>query len=246
LISESQRLERLAERLRAVEPAQPSPAAKIRAWNLVAADLQKPASTASRRRSAGRLILAGLAAAALLVAGAVAAAADSLPDSTLYPVKGALENVEGAFALTASDQFNHHLSLATTRLREAEAMFARHRLDLADQALARMEDQLAGAATVVKTLKDSDPAISGGLERELQQAVETHDNQLAGLQGQVTNPTAVEAITRARNRAQDALKDAAAPAAHGNGSPSSSPSNKGRGQGSSGSPSNSVKPSRQP
>ncbi|MDQ6692472.1 MAG: DUF5667 domain-containing protein, partial [Candidatus Dormibacteraeota bacterium] len=169
MISESQRLERLAERLRAVEPAQPSPATKIRAWNLVAADLQKPA-TAPRRRSAGRLILAGLAAAALLVAGAVAAAADSLPDSALYPIKGALENVEGAFALTASDQFNHHLSLAGTRLREADAMFARHRLDLADRALGGMEEQLASAATVVQTVKASDPAISGGLERELQQA----------------------------------------------------------------------------
>jgi Domain of unknown function (DUF5667) len=246
LISESQRLERLAERLRSVEPAQPAPAAKIRAWNLVAADLQKPASKALRRRSAGRLILAGLAAAALLVAGAVAAAADSLPDSALYPIKGAIENVEGSLALTATDQFNHHLSLATTRLREAAAMFARHRLDLADQALARMEDQLASAATVVKTVKASDPAVSGSLQQQLQQAVETHDNQLAGLQGQVTNPTAVDAITTARNRAQDALKVATAPADHGQGSPSNSASNKGRGQGNSGSPSSSVKPSRQP
>jgi hypothetical protein len=245
LISENQRLERLAERLRAVEPAQPSPTAKIRAWNLVTADLQKPARAGVTRRSAGRLILAGLAAAALLVAGAVAAAADSLPDSALYPVKGALENVEGVFALTATDQFNHHLGLAGTRLREAEAMFARHRVDLADQALAGMEDQLASAATVVKATKSLDPAVSASLENELQQAVETHDNQLAGLQGQVTNPTAVDAITRARNRAQDALQVAAA-SDLGQGSPKGSPSDKGHGQGGNGSPANSVKPSRHP
>lgn len=243
MISESQRLERLAERLRAVNPAQPSPAAKIRAWNLVSADLQKPANRSYRRRSAGRLILAGFAAAALLVAGAVAAAADSLPDSAFYPIKGTIETVEGAFALTPTDQFNHHLSLAGARLREAEAMFARHRVDLADQALAGMEEQLTNAATVVKTAKATDPAVSASLERELQQAVETHDNQLAGLQGQVTNPTAAAAITTARNRAQDALQVAAAPVDHGQAGSSSSPSDKGHGQGS---PSGSVKPSRHP
>ena len=240
MISESQRLERLAERLRSVEPAQPSPAAKIRAWNLVSADLQKPANRSLRRRSAGRLILAGLAAAALLVAGAVAAAADSLPDSAFYPIKGTIENVEGVFALTPTDRFNLHLSLAGTRLREAAAMFARHRVDLAEQALAGMEEQLTSAATVVKAAKVTDPAVSASLERELQQAVETHDNQLAGLQGEVTNPTAVDAITKARNRAQDALQVAATPADQGQ---DSSASDKGHGQGS---PSSSVKPSRRP
>ncbi|HSO93052.1 MAG TPA: DUF5667 domain-containing protein, partial [Candidatus Dormibacteraeota bacterium] len=241
MISESQRLERLAERLRAVEPAQVSPTAKIRAWNLVAADLQKPTRAGLRNRSAGRLVLAGLAAAALLVAGAGAAAADSLPDSALYPVKGALENVEGVFALTASDRFNHHLALAGTRLMEADAMFARHRVDLADQALAGMEDQLTSAASVVKATQAVDPAVSASLGRELQQAVETHDNQLAGLQGHVTNPTAVDAITRARNRAQDALQVAAAPSDQGQGNPNGSPSDKGRAQGGNGSHANSVK-----
>lgn len=245
MISESQRLERLAERLRAVPPAEVSPTAKIRAWNLVAADLQRPARTGLRRHSAGRLVLAGFAAAALLGAGVVGASADSLPDSTLYPVKGALENLEGVFALTPADKFNHHLALAGSRLLEAEAMFARHRVDLADQALTRMEDQLSGAADLVKETKAVDPALSAGLERELQQAVETHDNQLAGLQGQVTNPVAVDAITRARNRAQNALQLAAAPSDHGQGNPAS-PSDKGRGQGGGGSASGSVKPSHNP
>ena len=243
MISESQRLERLAERLRAVDPARPSPAAKIRAWNLVAADLQKPANRSLGRRSTGRLILAGLAASALLVAGAVAAAADSLPDSAFYPIKGTIETVAGAFALTPSDQFNHHLSLAATRLSEATAMFARHRLDLAEQALAAMEEQLTSAATVVQAAKATDPAVSASLERELQQAVETHDNLLAGLQDQVTNPTAVDAITRARNSAQDALLVAATPLDHGQGGSNSSASDKGHGEGS---PSSSAKPSRHP
>lgn len=245
MIPESQRLERLAERLRAVEPARVSPTAKIRAWNLVAAGLQKPSRVGLRSRSRGRLVVAGLAAAALLVAGTVAAAADSLPDSALYPIKGALESVEGVFAVTAKDQFNHHLALAGSRLVEAEAMFARHRVDLAEQALAGMEDQLTSAAILVKTTKAVDPAVSASLERELQQAVETHDNQLAGLQGEVTNSTAVDAITRARNRAQDALQVAAAPSDQGQGSLNGS-SDKARGQGGNGSASSSIKPSRHP
>jgi hypothetical protein len=246
LISENQRLERLAERLRAIEAAAPSPAAKIRAWNLVSAGLQKPAAGVARERSGARLLVAGLAASALLVAGAIAAAADSLPDSAFYPVKGTIENLEGAFALTAADQFKHHLTLAATRLREADAMFARHRVDLADQALVGMEDQLTSAAAVVKTVKASDAPVAGSLEGQLQQAVQTHDNQLAGLQGQVTNPTAVVAITRARNRAQEALKVAAAAADHGpgngNGNSSASASSSDKGQSASGSPSGTTEP----
>jgi len=248
LISENQRLERLAERLRAIESAPPSPAAKIRAWNLVSAGLQTPVGSSARRRSAVRLVAGGLAAVALLVAGAVAAAADSLPDSAFYPVKGTIENLQGVLALTASDQFKYHLSLAATRLREADAMFSRHRVDLADRALAGMEEQLTSAAAIVKVVKESDPAVAGSLAGQLKNAVETHDNQLAGLQGQVTNPTAVDAITKARNRAQEALQLAAAPADNkpGNGNTSASASATDQGQDSSGSPSISPAPSRNP
>jgi hypothetical protein len=215
--SEGQRLERLAERLRAVEPAPPSPAAKIRAWNLIVAEVEKPAARRRQARSSGRLVLAGLAAAALLVAGTIAAAADSLPDSTLYPVKGVIEAVQGGLALTPAAQFDYHLGLARTRLREAEAMFARHRVDLADAALTSMEGQLTSAATVVRTTRLSEPAIGESLAQQLAQAVETHDNQLAELQGQVTNPSALDAITQARNRAQDALVAASRGADQGQG-----------------------------
>ena len=245
-MSEAQRLEQLAERLRSVEPAMPSPAAKIRGWNLVIAEVQKPTSRRSNARSTVRLVLAGLAAAALLVAGAVAAAADSLPDSALYPIKGTIETVEGAFAFSPAAQFNYHLSLARTRLREAEAMFARHRVDLADRALAGLDEQLNGAALAVQTAKAADPALGTGLERQLQQAVDTHDNQLAGLQGQVTNPAALTAITNARDRAQLALQVAAAPVGNGQGSTETSPSGKAHAQGSPAPPARSPRPSVKP
>ncbi|MDQ6709271.1 MAG: DUF5667 domain-containing protein [Candidatus Dormibacteraeota bacterium] len=246
MIAENQRLERLAERLRAVDPMVPPPAAKIRAWNLISAAVQKPATGRLRARSTGRLVLAGLAAAALLVAGAVAAAADSLPDSVLYPVKGTIEAIQGRFAVSPQDQFSYHLSLAHTRLREAEAMFASHRVDLADQALAGLQQQLSDASGAVKEIRTIDPAAANTLQRELVKAVMTHDNQLAGLQGQVTNPNALNAITNARNHAQQALADAETPGGPGAGNPTNSPSAKPNGNGTPGGPSNTPSPSYKP
>ena len=147
-------MEALAERLRTVEPMAPSPAAKIRGWNLVSAAVQQSATVRSRGHSVKRLVLAALAAAVLLVGGAVAASADSLPDSALYPIKGVVEQVRGALAFSPSDQLTYHLELAQTRLTEAEAMIARHRLDLASQAqsaILKARDRAAQAVQVAQT-----------------------------------------------------------------------------------------------
>jgi hypothetical protein len=232
LTSEGLRLERLAERLRAVDPVAPSPGAKIRGWNLVLAAVEQSSTVRSRVHPIRRLVFAAVAAAVLLVAGAVAASADSLPDSALYPLKGVLENARGALAFNPSDQLAHHLDLARIRLTEAEAMFAGHRVDLADRALIAMEDQLSDAAVLVQREKQTDPALGASMENRLTQAIATHDQQLAGLQGQVTNPTAVSAITAARDRAAQALKLAAKPApSNGHPTPTASPNGNGKGQG---------------
>ncbi len=226
--SELERLERLAERLRAVDTATPSPNAKIRGWNLVLAAVEQSATVRSRAHPVRRLVLAAVAAAVLVVVGAVAASADSLPDSAFYPLKGVLESARGALTFGASDQLTFHLDLARTRLTEAEAMFARHRVDLAEQALSEMNEQLNDAALVVQAEKQSDAAAGASLENRLQQAIATHDAQLAGLQGQVTNPSAVNAIMQARDRAAQSLQTAANPVA--------SPSGTGQGNGAAPSP----------
>ena len=216
---EVQRLEALAERLRATEPMIPSPAAKIRGWNLVAAAVEQSATVRSRSHSVRRLVLAAVAAAVLLVAGAVAASADSLPDSALYPLKGAVEQVRGVFAFSPSDQLTYHLDLASTRLTEAEAMIAHHRLDLAGQALGAMNDELNDAAQVVATENRVDPALASDLQNRLLQAIAVHDGQLAGLQGQVTNPAAQNAIATARDRAAQAVQAANGPGNNGSPNP---------------------------
>jgi len=226
LTSEMERLERLAERLRAVDPVMPSPGAKIRGWNLVLAAVEQSATVRSRTHPVRRLVLAAVAAAVLLVAGAVAASADSLPDSAIYPLKGVMENLRGALAFSPSDKLAYHLDLARTRLTEAEAMIARHRLDLADQALRGLDDQLDDAALVVQAELQSDPALAASLENRLVQAIATHDQQLAGLEGQVTNPAAIAAIAQARDRAAQALQTST-------GNPSASPSGTGKGPSSS-------------
>jgi hypothetical protein len=232
LSSELERLERLAERLRAVDTVAPSPNAKIRGWNLVLAAVEQSATVRSRTHPVRRLVLAAMAAAVLVVVGAVAASADSLPDSAFYPLKGVLENARGALTFGASDQLAFHLDLARTRLTEAEAMFARHRVDLADKALDAMNEQLNDAALVVQAEIQSDPAAGAGMENRLQQAVSTHDAQLAGLQGQVTNPTAVNAIMQARDRAAQSLQTAGNPAgSNGNGNPGASPGGPAQGSG---------------
>jgi Domain of unknown function (DUF5667) len=234
-MSEGQRLERLAERLRAVDPIAPSPGAKIRGWNLVLAEVEHSATVRSRPHPMRRLILATLVAAAFVVVGAVAASADSLPDSALYPVKGVVENLRGALAFSPADRLAYHLDLAQTRLIEAEAMIARHRVDLADKALNALNDQLNAAAIVVQAEKASDATAGLAMESRLEQAVAIHDNQLAGLQGQVTSPAAINAIAKARDRAAQALQTAAAtPTGHG--SPSGSPNSKGQGNGTSTTP----------
>ena len=238
MTSEERRLEALAERLRAVDPAIPSPAAKIRGWNLVSAAVQQSATVRSRSRSVKRLVLAAVAAAVLLVAGAVAASAESLPDSPLYPLKGVVEHARAAFAFSPADQLTYHLDLARTRLTEAEAMIARHRLDLAGQALTAMNDQLTDAASLVQTEKQTDPATAADMENRLLQAIATHDRQLAGLQGQVTNPAALSAISEARDRAAQAAQAAQVaktPGSNGNnGNPN--PSDKGQGSGAASHP----------
>ena len=227
---EARRLEALAERMRAVDPVAPSPGAKIRGWNLVLAAVTQSA-TRRPRVSVTRLVLAAAAAGVLLVAGALAASADSLPDSALYPLKGAWEQVRGTFAFSPSDKLAFHLELSQTRLAEAEAMIARHRIDLAGRALDALDNELDDAAQLVQTAKQNDPAAAAEMQSRLEQAIATHELQLAGLQGQVTNQTALAAISRARDRAIAALQAAEKTGPNDkNGNPSPSP-NGGRGQG---------------
>lgn len=202
---EEHRLDRLADRLRAVDPYVASPGAKIRGWNLVLAAVEQSATVRTRSHPIRRLVVAVVIAAALLVAGGLAASADSLPDSPLYPLKSVLEKARGVLAFSPSDKFTYHLELARTRLTEADAMIARHRLDLAGPALNAFDDQVGAASSVVQAEMRTDPTVATDMANRLRRAVASQDAHLQDLQGQVQNRATIDAITRARDRATHAL-----------------------------------------
>ncbi len=202
-----QRLERLAERLRSLEPALPSAQARTRGLNLALAAIGSPQAV-RRPRSVGRLVLALAAAGAVLIVSTVVASADALPDSPLYQVKSLVEDARGLLLFSAADRVSYHLELANTRLKEAQAMFGRHRDDLAEQALSDLAAQMKDAAAEINSLSASDAQAASLEEQRLEQAIQVHDAQLAGLQGNVTNPQALTAIQAARDRAQQALDQA--------------------------------------
>ena len=218
---EVQRLERLAERLRTVDPFVAPPGAKIRGWNLVLAAVEQSTAARSRAHPVRRLLIGVVVAMVLLVAGALAASADSVPDSPIYPLKGVLESARGAVTFSAADKLAYHLDLARTRLTEAEAMISRHRVDLAGTSLKAFDDQLKSAALLVQTERQVNAPAAARLQDRLRLAVATADQQLADLQGQVQTSAAAGAIIQARQQAADALKIAEAPAAQA--SPTSSP-----------------------
>ena len=94
-------------------------------------------------------IVRGVALAALLVGagmGATVAAADTLPDDILYPVKVASEAVRLALAAMPDDRASVELSIAEHRLSEAEKLAASGRTSDALVASAMYSQHVASAA----------------------------------------------------------------------------------------------------
>jgi len=134
-----------------------------------------------------------------LLLGTAVAAAQSLPNSPLYPVKRFDEGVRASLTLGTTARFDYQLELARTRLVEAQAMLEQDRLDLAEASLSSYQADLSQAADLAASA--STPGVRGMLENRLQEAIAVHDAQLALLQREVTNPVAQAAIQEARDRA---------------------------------------------
>ena len=81
--------------------------------------------------------LAAAAVTALTLSSAAFAAESALPDSPLYGLKQATEQVELSLARTSQERADVELRLATVRLQEASAMAGVHRGDLAAEAIDR-------------------------------------------------------------------------------------------------------------
>jgi hypothetical protein len=229
--SELEQLEALAQRLRTVPVVAPSPVARERGWNLVRSQIRYAPQTRSVAPLNWRLGLAAAFAAVLLIIGTLGAAASSLPDSPLYPLKSFEESVQGLIAFQPVDQFNFHLKLARRRLAEAQAMFAAGHTDLGIRMLNALDDQISEAAEVVHSVKSSDPRLGDQMGTALTAAVEAHTQSLTSLQGKLTNPRALNAIANAEDHAQRALQVASGPSTSPTPQDKGHPSPKGSGSG---------------
>ena len=219
-MNEPERQIQLAERLRAVPPVKPSEAARLRGWNVVAAQLRPVRTGPAINR---RLALATALTALLLLAGGIsAAAAHSGPDSALYPVKGLEETVYGAFLFSPPDRVSYHLQLAARRLDEAKSMFDRGRVALGARALDAFSAETEEAARVIQSLRPTSPSVAANLALRLKATVAVQDRRLDALQVRVQDPAGLEAISVARDRSQQAAKTVS-PTPSPSVTPSSSP-----------------------
>jgi hypothetical protein len=207
----------LADRLRAIAPVKPSEAARLRGWNVVASQLRPLEARPAINR--GLALAIAMAALLLLVGGIFATAAQSEPDSALYPVKGVEENVYGAFLLSPSDRVSYHLDLAARRLDEAKTMFDRGRIALGAQALHAFSAETEEAARVIESLRPASPSLGANLAQQLRSTVSAQDRRLDALQARVQDPAGLKAISEARDRSRQAANTVSATP-----SPSVSPS----------------------
>jgi hypothetical protein len=117
-------------------PAQPVAFASY--WQRLRANLPAPRAArrpffALPRRAALAFAMAALA--ALMIGGTAFASESALPDNPLYPVKRAGEQVLLTFALDQKSRIDLQITLASERLREAQAMAAERKGQLAAASL---------------------------------------------------------------------------------------------------------------
>ena len=112
------------------------------------------------------------------------AAADSLPDEPLYPVKIATEQLRLALATTSEDRATVELSLAGHRLAEAERLAENGREDAALEASSAYGTHLANAAAELAASErpaERTEALVGQLESRLAKQRESAANTAARL-----------------------------------------------------------------
>lgn len=114
--------------------------------------LAKPAPYAARAITVVALCVA-------LIAGAVVAGADTLPDDALYPVKLAGEDLRLTLALSAEDRAAVQLSIAEHRFAEAQALATSGRDEDALVASSTYSQQIAEAAAELAELEELQPEV---------------------------------------------------------------------------------------
>jgi hypothetical protein len=187
-----------------------SPLARLKGW--IAHSLPWLVSQPSSYRKEQRRMSVLLAKIALVVSlafgstgGALAVAADSLPDSPLYPVKLGMEDVRLNMAADPADQAALHLTLAQTRAQEMEQVALAG--GVPDEAmLARLQMHMGAGLDLAAQL--SDTAMHGWLI-QAQQMIQAEEQSMARAQARVAGP-AQEPLQQASRYLNQAGQEVAA------------------------------------
>ncbi|HWB33753.1 MAG TPA: DUF5667 domain-containing protein, partial [Candidatus Paceibacterota bacterium] len=126
--------------------------------------------------------------------GTAFAAQGALPGSALYPIKIYVnENVEGALAVTDAAKASYNISVAQTRLEEAETLASQGKLDATttQQLQANLDAHVAQAQASAASLAASDPTAAVEAQVTLDSSLAAHGSILAGI-GDTSTDTATQ------------------------------------------------------
>ncbi len=166
----------------------PTPSMRLKRWitNYLPHRVGPDWSQKEPRRMTTLLAKAALIVALLFGAtgGTAVLAADSMPDSTLYPIKLAMEETRLSLADNSVEEANIHLSLAETRLQEMMQMaLANHAPD--EETLTRLQTHYEAALQLAAYMPDE--AMNTFLI-QTQERIQTQTQNLTHTQARVSGP----------------------------------------------------------
>jgi hypothetical protein len=209
------RYEFLAElnRLQA-QPVSPGPLMRLKEW--MAHRLPWPSSGPNLLQKEQRRMSVLLVKATLIIglvfgsaSGAVALAANSLPDSPLYPAKLAMEQTRLAVTAGPAEQADLHMSLAGVRVQEMERLALAGKVPDQPTAL-RLEMHLNQAFHMAAQLPDENML---GFLTQAGQTIQTQEQALRQVQSHAAEPAqeplqqASRFLSQARQEVQLGLQD---------------------------------------
>jgi hypothetical protein len=176
-------------------------------WQLRGLTLQRK----EKRRMSALLIKASLVVSLIFgsAGGAAALAADSLPDSALYPAKLAMEQMRLSVVTDPGDQASLHLALAGVRVQEMQRLALAG--DVPDEgSLLRLQKHLNNAFRLGAQLPEQDLL---AFLADAQQKIQTQEQETMQVQAQVAGPgqeplrQATRLLKQARQDVENGLQD---------------------------------------
>jgi hypothetical protein len=182
----------------------PTPFMRLSEWMVLMLSWLKlnPNRAKKEQKNMGTLLLKATLILTLLfgtAGGTAVMAAESLPDSPLYPAKIMAENVRLSFASNQTEQAEIHLDLAAERLREMERLIVDGNIPN-DATLARAENHIEAAFGLAEEMPVQEMA---GVLMQAQEMLQARTRAFEDIEAEI--PSEVEP---AFNRVQQMLQNA--------------------------------------